>query len=208
MHPRRTVDRALRLSSRGLLDREVAQLVGVPAGTIWHWRRGDSRNESDPKRKGAEGCPRCGPPVLDFRASSYLLGLYLGDGHITFGTKGIAVLWIYCADAWPGLLDEARTTVSAVMPTSAVYVAARDGCTAVKSCAKHWPCLFPQHGSGMKHERKIELEGWQEEIVAEHTQEFLRGLIHSDGCRCADLITRRFGVPGQAVPIPAVLFQQ
>ena len=26
---------------------------------------------------------------------------------------------------------------------------------------KHWPCLFPQHGPGRKHERKIRLEAWQ-----------------------------------------------
>ena len=27
----------------------------------------------------------------------------------------------------------------------------------VASFSKHWPCLFPQHGPGRKHERKIEL---------------------------------------------------
>ena len=26
---------------------------------------------------------------------------------------------------------------------------------------KHWPCLFPQHGPGRKHERPIVLEDWQ-----------------------------------------------
>ena len=30
-----------------------------------------------------------------------------------------------------------------------------------KSTSKHWPCLFPQHGPGRKHTRKIELEQWQ-----------------------------------------------
>jgi hypothetical protein len=45
------------------------------------------------------------------------------------------------------------------------------------------PELFPQHGPGMKHLRKIELADWQQEIVDAHTGLFLRGLIHSDGWR-------------------------
>ena len=44
--------------------------------------------------------------------------------------------------------------------------------------------LFPQHGPGKKHERKIELVSWQREITHRYTREFIRGLIHSDGSRC------------------------
>jgi hypothetical protein len=36
----------------------------------------------------------------------------------------------------------------------------------VASFSKHWPCLFPQHAHGRKHERSL-----------------IRGLLHSDGCR-------------------------
>jgi hypothetical protein len=43
--------------------------------------------------------------------------------------------------------------------------------------------LFPQHGAGMKHLRPIRLERWQQEIVRAEPERFLRGLIHSDGCR-------------------------
>jgi hypothetical protein len=39
------------------------------------------------------------------------------------------------------------------------------GCTEVGSYSKHWPCLFPQHGPGKKHQRKIELTVWQQELV-------------------------------------------
>ena len=39
------------------------------------------------------------------------------------------------------------------------------GCTEVSAYSKHWPCLFPQHGPGKKHERKIELTPWQQELV-------------------------------------------
>ncbi len=60
------------------------------------------------------------------------------------------------------------------MPSRAVEI----GCY-----SKRWPLLFPQHGPGRRHERRILLEPWQEEIVARHPRELVRGLIHSDGCR-------------------------
>ena len=42
---------------------------------------------------------------------------------------------------------------------------------------------FPNTGPGRKHTRSIRLTAWQREIVDEHPRPFLRGLIHSDGCR-------------------------
>jgi hypothetical protein len=53
----------------------------------------------------------------------------------------------------------------------------------VHAYSKSWPCLFPQHGPGKKHERKIELAGWQQQLVDQAPGLLLRGLIHSDGCR-------------------------
>jgi hypothetical protein len=49
--------------------------------------------------------------------------------------------------------------------------------------SKSWPCLFPQHGPGRKHEREIVLSGWQRRLVARWPALMLRGLIQSDGCR-------------------------
>jgi hypothetical protein len=42
----------------------------------------------------------------------------------------------------------------------------------------------------MKHTRKIALVPWQEKIVADFTEEFIRGLIHSDGCRSMNRVRR------------------
>jgi hypothetical protein len=60
----------------------------------------------------------------------------------------------------------------------------------VQSNWKHWPCLFPQHGPGRKHERPIVLEGWQRDLVEPFPAGFLRGLFHSDGSRVANWATR------------------
>jgi hypothetical protein len=70
-----------------------------------------------------------------------------------------------------------------VLPQNAVGVQPRIGCSEVYSCSKQWICLFPQHGPGRKHERKIALAEWQQRIVEAQPRRPLRGLIHSDGCR-------------------------
>ncbi|MDQ3646535.1 MAG: hypothetical protein M3345_06315 [Actinomycetota bacterium] len=57
------------------------------------------------------------------------------------------------------------------------------GCIQVAGYWKHWPCVFPQHGPGKKHEREIRLHSWQQEIADLYPGQLLRGLIHSDGCR-------------------------
>lgn len=60
--------------------------------------------------------------------------------------------------------------------------------------SKHWPCLFPQHGPGRKHQRKIELAPWQLTIVSTFPGAFARGLLHSDGCRVTNRVRRK--LPG------------
>jgi hypothetical protein len=70
----------------------------------------------------------------------------------------------------------------------------RDGVIVVSSYSTHWPCVFPQHGPGRKHERKIDLAPWQSEIVRQHPTMFIRGLLHSDGCRVINKVGKyRYG---------------
>jgi hypothetical protein len=114
----------------------------------------------------------------------------LGDGYIRAGktmrSKGVFALVIACADAWPGLMDECETAITTVMPHNKANRVQRPGMHEVLSYSKHWPCLFPQSGPGMKHQRVITLEPWQREIVEGFPAQFIRGLLHSDGCRVAN----------------------
>ena len=71
-----------------------------------------------------------------------------------------------------------------VMPNQTAAIVRRPTrCVDVSHFSKHWPCLLPQHGPGRKHDRVIALEGWQQTLVDQATEEFICGLIHSDGCR-------------------------
>ena len=95
----------------------------------------------------------------------YLLGLYLGDGCLSAHPRG-------AADKLRVSLDSRYPKIIAAMPfapsrpccrATASGTCAREGCHEVYCYSKLWPQLFPQHGPGRKHERKIELVEWEEE---------------------------------------------
>ena len=84
---------------------------------------------------------------------------------------------------YPSIIQEAKRTIGAMHRTGKVGVLQRAGCVEISSYWQHWPCVFPQHGPGRKHLRRIELAPWQKMITDRQAPCFLRGLIHSDGCR-------------------------
>jgi hypothetical protein len=114
-------------------------------------------------------------------------------------------LSVFCSDDWPGIMDEVEAAMAEAIAVSVCRVR-RTGCTEIKSYSKHWPCLFPQHGPGMKHTRPIVLEPWQDELVAEHTGDFLRGLFHSDGCRITNWTPRKRAGDARRYEYPRWLF--
>jgi hypothetical protein len=111
-----------------------------------------------------------------------LLGFYLGDGHISRMARYFA-LRVSCDGVHPRIIDDVASLMSAVHPGRRVFRVRAPGCVVVQSHWLHWPCLFPQHGPGRKHERPILLEDWQRAVVEDHAAAFLRGLFHSDGSR-------------------------
>ncbi len=119
---------------------------------------------------------------LPAAAYSYLLGLYLGDGYISRDPR-VWRLRITLDQKYPAIIDRCRTALALLMPGQRAGIVKKEGCVDVSMHSKHWPCLFPQHGPGRKHDRRIELEPWQQAIVDQETEEFITGLIHSDGCR-------------------------
>ena len=191
MHPKKRVDEARTLYATGLTAADVARRMGLPWGTVAHWCRGDRRRSTGVEHSERAACPRCTGAPLDDERYAYLLGQYLGDGHITTSRKNVHCVSIFCADAYPGVRAEVEVALSAVLPASKVSSVQRIGCAEIKSYSTHWTCLFPQHGPGRKHMRSIVLEEWQQHIVDAHPGPFVRGLIHSDGCRITNWTQRR-----------------
>ena len=188
MHSEDRVDAALALLAGGLDATEIGRRLGVPKSTVQYWCRGGRRAL---RRRESGSCPRCHGLPLDEAEYAYLLGTYLGDGHITTGPDRSTTLRIYCADAWPGVSAEVARAMIAAVPDRAVHRAARTGCHALQSHSHHWLCLFPQHGPGLKHTRSIVLQPWQQSIAERHPGRLVRGLIHSDGCRITNWTVKK-----------------
>jgi hypothetical protein len=190
------VRRVFELWNRGMSKKAIARHTGISQTQVRRWiATGLDNVLNSPMRRGAgahEQGRKC-PLVETVKepAYTYLLGMYLGDGHITTEPNGVHRLRISACDDYPGIMQECVGAMAAVMPERRVGLLRQQGCHDVSCYSNHWPCLFPQHGPGRKHERPIMLRQWQERIVYDcYPDLLLRGLIHSDGCRCLNRVIR------------------
>jgi hypothetical protein len=176
---RAEVDRVLALTNKGWSASAIARENGIPAPTVRMWRGGRVPARASHHARA----PRIASLPGDSYA--YLLGLYLGDGYIAASRTRSSQLRIFCDDAYPGLILEAKYAMLDVRQGGAVHLLqiANANCTAVQSAWRHWPAVFPQHGPGPKHTRPIALTDEQLRHTHAHPQALVRGLLHSDGCR-------------------------
>ncbi|MBW0015806.1 MAG: hypothetical protein JO059_21980 [Mycobacterium sp.] len=181
MWPAEQFEAAQRLVAAGVNDCAIARQLGVPRPTVRDWR---CRQQIRPRLSFGSNCGI----VHDFSAfpaASYsdILGLYLGDGCVSRNRR-VWRLRITLDKKYPEIIERCRVAVDSLMPGQRASVEPQPrGCVVVSLCSQHWPCLLPQHGPGKKHLRPIRLERWQELLVEQATEEFIRGLIDSDGCR-------------------------
>ena len=168
----------------GLKDCQIARLTGIPRTTVRDWRH-LGREPGAYKWARPNDCPICNGLLINSPSYSYLFGLYLGDGCISEGPRHVFKLRIVLDSRYPNIIREAADAMLAMRPPGRMKVGqiTRVGCMEVVSHWKHWPCMFPQHAPGSKLTRRIELTGWQQEIVNSEPGSLLRGLIHSDGYR-------------------------
>lgn len=181
----------------GLNNCEIARTTGIPRGTVRDWRRlmkaGRTNSTLQDGEHGRVPCPICTQADLNDERYAYLLGLYLGDGCLSEHARGVYRLRIVLDHRYPNIIGECSEAIEAVGNALVVGFAQKEGCIEVNSYWKHWPCLFPQHGAGRKHHRPIELLPWQQAVVERHPDAILRGLIHSDGWRGTNKVTRTVG---------------
>lgn len=165
---------------------DIARQIGVSRSAVREWI---ARPDHARRTPSVGRCFVCAAvPPASPESYAYLLGQYLGDGYLVTSIR-VPRLRIACANDYPGIAAEVDRAMHVVSGNRTSFVAAV-GCTDRGCYWKHWPCLLPQHGPGRKHERPIVLAGWQREIVEAHPWPLIRGLIHSDGCRAINRITR------------------
>ena len=180
--PPATVEVAFDLLRRGAGPAEVAAACGVAQSTAYRWRQLGLEGRPPP-RSGLGPCPVCEQGRLAKVAYAELLGVYLGDGSIARTRNGSFLLALYQDSRYQGLIERWAGLIDEVRPGGHPHTRLMPGATVIAGAWKHWPCLFPQHGPGRKHERPIVLADWQRTVVVAHPEDLLRGLFHSDGCR-------------------------
>jgi hypothetical protein len=168
---------ALRLKDVGLSVVAISRELGIPRPTINDWVRGKLPHSFTADETSTW---QIGPLPKSY---VYLLGLYLGDGCISAHPRDVYRLRIALDERYPLIIDECAAAMKEVMPANKVGRVKRKGCVEVSSFSKRWPLLFPQHGPGKKHERRIVLTDWQSNFVWTYPELLIRGLIQSDGCR-------------------------
>jgi hypothetical protein len=92
-------------------------------------------------------------------------------------------LRIVLDDKYPVVIAETSELLNRCFPQNRVHVGrgSKGKCSSVSVYSTHLICLFPQHGPGLKHARRILLEPWQQDLVYASPWSFLRGCIRSDG---------------------------
>ncbi|MEX1043162.1 MAG: helix-turn-helix domain-containing protein [Acidimicrobiia bacterium] len=190
-------EQAMELVSRGLNDSEIARATGIPRATVREWRIGEGyrHREGEAGRAGIDCDGSCSAveqqAVGRARTYAHLFGLYLGDGTISDQRRGVTRLRVFLDEKYPRIIEGCVRSMSTIRGSDRIGLTTHPGCIEVGSSWKHWKCVFPQAGPGMKHTRHIALERWQQRIVDGHPEEFLRGLYESDGSRHINPITRR-----------------
>lgn len=179
------VQRVLELGQSGMNASEIARVTGIPRPSVRDWLSG-RLPRSYRERDLSHHAGRC--PLRDdvlHPNYAYMLGMYLGDGCLSAHPRGVYRLRVALDGRYPELIFECAARARLLLPQNRVSLAPMSkgaGCY-VSAYSQHLPCLFPQHGSGPKHLRRIALDEWQRGIVDSSPEMLLRGLLHSDGCR-------------------------
>lgn len=196
-------DSVIKYKELGLSSGKVSELVDVPLSTIKNWFKGVGEIQYSDEFVRQRELDSVGydiktkqdflnfvsrfnnlEPDICIALYSYLFGLYLGDGNIyDFGKTerlsyaldnkylSLNEFTIDCMTRFFGKSPSILDKTNYATPSQSIIL---------QTCSKHLDVIFPQHGSGLKNSRKIELEQWQKELL--NPVEFLRGLIYSDGC--------------------------
>lgn len=117
---------------------------------------------------------------------SYLLGLYLSDGYISFHER-TKRLRIALGENETGTQERASKFLSDLFPRNKVSTHKRLGskCVDVSVYSNKLDQLFPDAEilGGPKHLKDLKVLDWQIHILDMYPREFILGCIHGDGCR-------------------------
>ena len=167
---------------------EISRITGIPRGTLKQWIQPTYIRKTDKPRNSYS-------PITDFesyldseekkKAYSFILGVYLCDGVIsTFKTLRAPSIRLFNDTKYPINTKEWKDKLQIILPENSVNVHKNrnSNCYIVLAYSRKLLDLFPQYGEGKKHDRKLTLSSWQQKILDEYPDDFIRGCMQSDGC--------------------------
>lgn len=170
--------KAINYHNKGLNETEISKIINVPRTTIIGWL----------KKK-----PNFERVIINFNPKdyvinnnlqntySYILGLYLGDGYINqMKNKRTYRLRIFNDVKYDKLNKYIISELQKLFFNNKVGFVDSKTWLSIYVYSNKLPQLFPQNGSGKKHNRKIKLFDWQIDVIS--NKYLLMGLFHSDGC--------------------------
>ena len=146
----------LKLRKQGKNNCEISRITGIPRTTVRDVRRCSPILAEATDLKSV----KCGFES-HHRHYAYLLGMYLGDGYICKNRRTYRIR-ISCATDYPDIINDVKKSLQGVFKNNKVgIVKKKSKCVDVYCYSNFLPNIFPQHGAGQKHERKIILSSWQ-----------------------------------------------
>jgi hypothetical protein len=171
----------LKLFNNGDNKLKISKETGIPYSILKKWVSSKNIKEAY-------------SPITNFKkylnnkikqkAYSFILAVYLGDGYIsTYKTFRAPKLCFSNDKKYIKNTQEWVEKLQILFPDNKVniYPKRNGNCYMIQVYSKKILDLFPQHGIGKKHTRKIRLKTWQNNIVKKYPEEFIRGCIQSDG---------------------------
>jgi DNA-binding transcriptional ArsR family regulator len=115
VHPPHVRRLALQLRADGVPFTEIYRRLGLSRNTVSGWLYSARERGVEPR---TERCPICDRPAREIDHPlpyAYLLGQYLGDGHLLM-TQRVPLLTMTCDWRYPGLIHEVNTPWRRAVP--------------------------------------------------------------------------------------------
>jgi hypothetical protein len=175
MIDRAKYDEVMEMLSTGMKISEIALATGINRSSISNWKQRKGRSLTKTVSHDGEGADQYLKTFIENMNESrrldysYLLGLYLGDGCI-YEFPRTYRLTITLDKKYPSLNSQVENVFFRFFdkPAKVHDRGCRYNAIDISHHSNLLLIIFPQHGRGNKHRRKIELADWQVSIL-DHT---------------------------------------
>ncbi len=122
-------------------------------------------------------------PTTLIQHYAFLLGCYFGDGYINKQGPYTWKIRFSLDTKYPYIINEVLSSLRSLYDSGFVVSIKNSNSVDVSAHSYLLPQHFPHLGVGTKHERDMQLQSWQNDIIAVCPWEFIKGLYYTDGSR-------------------------